>query len=279
MKFKCREFPGMEFETKEAMFTHLKANLPHIYELKRMEIKFSDSRPMSDFKTKSDGIAKGNGLEKGYIYPVINTTKYMDSHNDVHMDGIWDVSAKAKSNKVYYLANHNLEVGSIIAFPKDVEVFVKEVSWRSLGANFTGKTQALMFKISEKKIRNGQAREIIDEKIDIEHSVRMRYVKMFFAVDSEEEGFKAEKANWDKHINTIINSARAKEVGYFWGIEEAEIYKEGSMVIAGSNDVTPMIYPKSTPDPSNPDNEDTDPSLTDSQKQKRADELKRRRVY
>lgn len=274
-KIKCREFPEIEFKTREEMFAHIKANIETVFALKRAQIKNSDSLP-SSMSMREPETMKGNGLEKGFIYPVINTTLYMDSHNDVHLNGIWDISARDKSRKTFYLADHKLETSGIIAFPEDVEVFVKEMSWRSLGANYTGKTQALMFKVSEKKIRNEMARQIIDERIKIEHSIRMRYIKMFFAVDSDSPDYKQEKVNFDKYVGDIINSDRAKENGYFFGIEEAEIYKEGSMVIAGSNDITPMVYPKNTPDPSQTDSEDkADPSLTDSQKKDAA----RRRVY
>ena len=43
--------------------------------------------------------------------------------------------------------------------------------------------------------------------------------------------------------------AVAFERGYYWTVSEAKIFKEGSMVLAGSNDLTPMLLSKSTPPP------------------------------
>ena len=57
------------------------------------------------------------------------------------------------------------------------------------------------------------------------------YFKKFFKIDSQ-------------RINEIANKEVAIEQGYFWGVEELKIHKEGSLVVAGgSNDAT-SIYSK-----------------------------------
>lgn len=235
--YKCIELPEQEFSSKEEMFFALKANADNIIELKKT-VKHSDSIEVEN------SVSKAMDLEEGFIYPVINTTKYMDSHNDVHADGIWDVSIKQQKGKIYYVADHELKVTNIIAFPQDVEPMVKEVKWKELGAKYSGNTQALMFKVSKSAIQLDAAEKIINDRRPIEHSVRMQYVKLTLAINSENEDFKKEKANWEKYYPEVVNKDRADDVGYFWWISEAKIYKEGSMVIAGSNDITPMVYPK-----------------------------------
>ena len=241
---KAIEFPDREFSTKEELFIALKENAELIIDLKKSSLDNSDSLKMIPFKA-TDEIGKAHGFEDGFIYPVINTTKYLDSHNDVHLNGIWNKSASEQQGKVYYIANHDLSVGKVIAYPKDVEILIKTMTWKSLGANYDGSTQALIFKISKDKIRLQEAKDIINEKIDIEHSIRMQYVKMSLAVNSKDPDFLEEKATYDKYLNSIANKEKAIEKGYFWAIEEAKIYKEGSMVLGGSNEITPMMYSKS----------------------------------
>jgi hypothetical protein len=91
------------------------------------------------------------------------------------------------------------------------------------------------------------ARDIVNEKIDIENSIRMIYVKIDLAVDSDDDDFKEEKAMFKKHIESIANRKAAEKAGYFWAISEAKIHKEGSMVLSGSNDITPMMQKESEP--------------------------------
>lgn len=241
--FKAIELPGMEFESQLEMFKAIKENFQTISDAKKAEIRESEGimvRP-----AEAGGAIKSLTLDKGFIYPVINTTKYMDSHNDVHLDGIWDRSLKDVQGKIYYVSDHEIKVGSVIAYPQDVKVMVQEVAWKELGFDLPGKTQALMFKIAVDKIRKKEALDIINEKIDIQHSVRMQYVKFSLAINSSEPDMKSEKANWDKHYSKIANKVRADENGYFFAVEEAKIVKEGSMVLYGSNDATPMLLPKS----------------------------------
>lgn len=243
MIFKALELPNMEFATKAEMYVALKDNLQTIVDAKKAMIKTAESIRMMAGQSGGSTL-KSLNLDKGFIYPVINTTKYMDSHNDVHLDGIWDRHIKDVQGKIYYVANHKIEVGQVIAYPSDVKVMVQNVTWKDLGYNFSGSTQALMFKIDRNKIRMKEAREIIDERIDIEHSVRMQYLKFSLAINSDDKDLAGEKMIWDKHISKVVNPERANENGYFFAIEEAKIVKEGSMVLHGSNDATPMLLPK-----------------------------------
>jgi len=240
---KAIEFGDREFSSKLELFKALQASATEIIDLKKAQLITSDSVKMLPFK---EGVELGKSLtlEEGFIYPVINTTKYMDSHNDVHFNGIWDHSLKDQKGKIYYLANHQLEVGKVIAYPKDVEMMVEELEWKFLGADYPGKTQALIFKVNKNNIRLQDAKDIINEKIDIEHSVRMQYVTIYLAVNSEDSDYKEEKATYDKYISMVANKSVAEEKGYFWAVTEAKIHKEGSMVLAGSNDITPMIHAK-----------------------------------
>lgn len=262
---KAVEFPNLTFATKAELFKSLKENADRLIDFKKSVIRESDS---TDVVTATEVVAKNSFFEKDFIYPVINTTKVMDSHNDVHMDGIWDVSIKNNKGNIYYVADHKLEIGKIIAYPGDVEVKVVEMDWSELGVNYKGKTEALMFKVAVDKLILKEAQDIITKRVPIQHSVRMQYVKVSLAINSTDAEFKEEKANYDKFIYSIVNQDRVEKQGYFWAVEEAKISREGSMVIEGSNSITPMIYQKKT-DPSNPGSHVTDPANHVSPKMKR----------
>ena len=242
--YKCIELPDQEFSSRQEMFHALKEAKDEIISLKKATIKEADSVKVANREAIK---ARQLNMKDGFVYPVINTTLYMDSHNDVHADGIWNVSLKQQKGNIFYVADHKLETTSVIAFRKDVNVMVRTMAWKDLGYDAAGNTEALMFEIQREKIRLQVAREIINDGIDIEHSVRMQYVQLGFAVNSEDPDFKAEKALWNKHINKIVNKEVAEDRGYFWWISEAKIFKEGSMVVMGSNDITPMLISKSDP--------------------------------
>ena len=78
----------------------------------------------------------------------------------------------------------------------------------------------------------------------------MQYVKISLGINSTEKDFAEQKAYYDKRISEIANKEVVEEQGYFWGVEEAKIVKEGSMVIFGSNDATPIQYTEAVIDTS-----------------------------
>ena len=240
-EIKAIEFPNKTFATKKELFLHLKANEQNLISLKKAAIKSSEgcNFPLA---TKDNEAIKGlEGLEVGKVYPIINTTNIMDSHNDVHLPKIWNKSLKEQKGRVFYVTDHDLKVNSVVAFPKDVLMSVKTIAWTDLGQAYEGETQALMFEVDKENIKHEGALKIIEEKIDIEHSVRMQYVKLDLALNSEEKEDKAYKKVFDKHIDQIANKQLAIENGYFWAVTEAKIVQEGSMVLFGSNSITPML--------------------------------------
>lgn len=243
---KAQEFPNKTFASKGELFADLKKYKETLIGLK----KNRNSDSIKSVQIKGLEETKGLELEDGFVYAVINTTKVLDSHNDVHLDGIWNKSVNEQQGKIYFVADHDLSVKSVIAFPQDVEISVKEIPFKNLGTKFEGNTQALIFKVAKENIKLEQARQIIEEKQPIEHSVRMEYVKMDLAINSEDAEFKEEKAIWDNTFSMVANKERAIENGYYWAVSEAKIIKEGSMVLAGSNDVTPMLHPEKEIQPS-----------------------------
>lgn len=236
---------GKSYATKQELFKAVAEASKDIISLKRAAIqKSADKGQLSNFSLfkVTEETKSLLGLKDEHIYPVINTTKYLDSHGDVHMDGIWNKSIQEQKGQIYYVADHELKTTSVIAFPADVNVFTKEVPWSFVGKKYEGNTQALIYEIPKSAIKLQAAKEIIEEKQPVQNSVRMQYVRIKLALNSEDKEHIEFKTNYDNYINEIANKEDAEERGYFWVVEEAKIAKEGSMVLFGSNDATPIQY-------------------------------------
>lgn len=241
--YKCIYFPDKEIATKEAMFKHLRENEKAIIAIKKASIQKSCEKGGIEsglFLDKDISATKGIHLKDGFIYPVINTTLYRDSHKDVHLNGIWNKSQKEQNGKVYYVLNHKLEIGQIISWPEDVNVMVKSVPWSFLGKDYEGNTEALMFEIAKSNIKNATAKEIIDEKRPVQGSISMQYINVFLAMNSKAKGDEVYLQRYNDIIDTIANKEEVEEEGYFYGVGEAAIRNEGSMVVKGSNPITPI---------------------------------------
>jgi hypothetical protein len=168
---------------------------------------------------------------------VINTTKLLDSHGDVHLNGLWKKSVNEQKD-ILLLQEHQMKFNMIIS--DNVVASTKTMSWESLGYNFEGSTEALVFNTEIDKDRNefmfGQYKKGYVKN----HSVGMRYVKIDLAINSESKWDEEEKAIWDKYYKEIVNKEVADERGYFWAVTEAKAI-EGSAVVKGSNYATPTI--------------------------------------
>jgi hypothetical protein len=244
----CKYFPGKTFSSKADLFSHLRANVNKIISVKTSEIYDSHKKGAvalsfipNDGVTKSfngEAIKSLPGMKDGYIYPIINTTRYMDSHDDVHFDGTFKRSAKDQNGKLYYVADHEIKIGSIIAWPEDVNVMLKQIPWTFVNKNYPGTTEALIYEIDKNKIVHEKAYEIIREKRPVQNSVRMVYITVKLGMNSNKKEDIEYKNYYEKRIKEIVNSDVVEDQGYFFGVEEAKIIKEGSMVILGSNDAT-----------------------------------------
>jgi len=150
-----------------------------------------------------------------------------------------------------------MEMGKIVAYPKNVEISIENIEWSKLGKNYPGKTQVLAFNSKMTDKTNNDVFMAYRDGEKVEHSIRLLYIKIKLAINSNEESDKEEKAVWDTYYHKIANKEDVDEVGYFWSITEAQIHKEGSTVIFGANDATPQLKEVVI----------NEPSKTDTQKQ------------
>ena len=254
---KALEFPRKEFATKEELFKALKDNKKELISLKKAETKNADAVSFgsievikkTDLTNKSEGnVANPESLS---VKVVINTTNFLDSHGDVHINGIWNKSI-SDNISFLHLQEHNRSFDKIIS--DNAKGYTQLMTWKELGLPFEGSTEALIFDSTIEKKRNEFMLNQYSNGWVKNHSVGMRYVKLELAINSDAEWDKEEKAVWDKYYYLIANKDVADEKGYFWAVTEAKII-EGSAVVMGSNSATPTLNNKYEPSDDTLENE------------------------
>ena len=239
-----KEFPDKEFATKEELFKALKENKSSLISLKKSIEKRADSINYvnsinSDLTANKEENGTQTEVEKLQVKVIINTTNFIDSHNDLHINGIWNKSVSDNANKGFlHLQEHDRDFDKVIS--DNAKGYVESITWKSIGLPYSGKTEALIFdSIIDKKRNEFMFKQYSNGWVK-NHSVGMRYVKIDLAINSESEWDKDEKELWDKYYTVVANKEVADERGYFWVVSEAKII-EGSAVVMGSNSATPTI--------------------------------------
>ena len=243
---KSRYFPDKTFQSKEELFKQLKDNAELIIDEKKSLIQKSCDKGISvnckplDVSKLSEEI-KGFKADDNYWYIVTNTTRILDSHEDLHLDGLWKKSIDEQKGKNYLTADHELKLADVIVRKEYVEMFTASIPYTLLGYSYSGNTQALIYKVPKDKVINKTAKDWLESGDSIEASVRMQYVTILLAMDSNAPEDAIEKKNYDDLIDTIANKADFDYIPYFFGIKEAKNVKESSLVVFGSNHVTGVV--------------------------------------
>ncbi len=233
-----------DFADKATMHRWLKANKHLLLTAKKAQMKHGDAVCLPNVLIGSTGQvekAAANlellNLTEFPVKVVINTTNIMDSHSDVHLPGLWKKSL-SEAKVIYHLQEHKMQFDKIIS--DRVQVSVKTVTWKEIGYDWPGVTEALVFDSTIEKDRNPYMAEQYAKARVNNHSVGMRYVKIELAMDSEAKWDVEEKAVWDKYIDQIVNRDEVEDQGYFYAVTEAKVI-EGSAVPVGSNFATPTL--------------------------------------
>lgn len=238
------------FTNQDQLFSELKKNENQIISLKKATIYKSAEK--GQFATGNlhlvETKAAIDGMKSGYVYPIVNTTNYYDSHGDVHFPGIWNKTVKDQSGRIHYVLDHELKVNNVVVWPEDVGLLLKSVTWSVVGKEYPGMTEALVLELPEDKIKNADAKQVFAEKRSVQGSVRMQYVTIKLGINSEAKEYAENKAYYNSRIGEISNRNVVEEYGFFWGVEEAKLIKECSMVPFGSNDATAIVYPDAVTD-------------------------------
>lgn len=237
----------MNFKSNKELFKYLVTNKEEIISLKKSATKFTD---VVSIFAEVEPVTKAkypyeNNEEKGVLKRTLlaNTYNWMDSHDDVHLDGVFAESIKQKGTKIFHLNSHQLDFSGKIGKVYSVEE--KEISWRELGQGKTGMTQGLFIGSEIRKSYNeGLYNAYLSDEVD-QHSVGMQYVNISLAVNDSED-YPREHEEWTKHIGKIGNRKRAEDKGYFFAVYEAKLI-EVSAVLLGSNELTPTLGNKVQP--------------------------------
>lgn len=233
------------FETKQELYKFLVENKEALIAQKCSTIKEADgfgASPVILDELGENGFANksetGDAPSSIKSRLVINTTNIMDSHKDVHIPGLWTKSIKENKRILHVQEHKSHEFNKIIASGDDLKVFTKTYTWRELGYDADGETEALIFDSTIKLDRNPYMFDQYMKGYVTNHSVGMSYVKLGMAINSDD--YPAEKALWDKYFPEIVNFKDAEKQGYFWAVTEAKVH-EGSSVPLGSNPITPTL--------------------------------------
>lgn len=238
--FTCKVLDNKTFETKEALFAALKANKDDIFAIKKAITKHSDSFGHNVFeknvsKSINKAIAVDDNATKISKTVIGNTYYWLDSHDDVHIEGIFTKSISENQKRILHLHDHLQQVAAKVGIPK--LVYEKSIPWADLGINKPGNTTSLLMDSDIVKDMNPSIfYQYNNNQID-QHSVGMIYVSLAMCIDSTDPYYKEEFVNWNKYIGMIGNSDKAMEQGFFFAITEAKL-KEISAVTDGSNSLT-----------------------------------------
>jgi hypothetical protein len=246
----CKEL-DKSFETKEQMFKELMLNKEFIIKEKTSNILKSCEKGLSvvanqDAIFKALETNKALKLDSDYYYFVVNSSNILDSHRDLHVKGNWDKSVKEQQGKVYLVFDHQLKRNEIIAMKEDISMFTAEIPFSLIGKNYDGDTYALIYKVAKNRIVNKDAKEWLNDGYSLEASVRMQYVKIELAVNTNDTDSVKEKETFDKYIDVIANKNEFKDLDYFWVVKEAKNVQESSLVMFGSNSATGTIQENKT---------------------------------
>lgn len=238
-----------KYTDKEELYDFLHRNKSMLISEKKFDVKKADSvdchvlyytDPNDVIKAAAspEELLRKNTLK---VQSVINTTNILDSHGDVHINGLWKKSLR-EQRSLYLLQEHKMSFDTIIS--DNVKASAKIMKWSELGFDYKGETEALLFTSEIERDRNEFMFRQYAKGWVKNHSVGMRYVQLFLAINSEESDYKEEKEVWDKYIVNVVNKEEAIEQGFFWAVTEAKVI-EGSAVPLGSNRATPTQSVKS----------------------------------
>lgn len=236
------------FKDKKKLFEFLAENKETLIAQKKASYKQADGVVFNDlFCTEKEDSFKSNNpidltVDSLKVRAIINTTNYFDSHRDVHIPGLWKKSLSINKMIMHVQEHKSYEFDKIISEGKNLKAYTQKYTWKELGYNWEGETEALVFdsvvKETGKKPRNPFMFEQYANGYVKNHSVGMRYIKIVMAINDENYG--AEFEAWEKYFPQVVNSDDAEKSGYFWAVTEARAM-EGSAVPMGSNVITPTL--------------------------------------
>ncbi len=238
-----------KFANKKDLIAHIVANKSDLIAFKKSATKHTDASLSISITEKVDANKiitnfSGDDLANGIIKRTVvgNTYGWMDSHDDVHIPGIFSKSISENKGLIFHLHDHLYQVAAKVGTPKNI--YEQSVSLTDLGLNKIGQTVCLLMDSEIKKSYNEMIYEEYLTKQINQHSVGMIYVKLFLCVNDPD--YKEEFSNYNAYKGYVLNLDKVEENGYFWAVTEAKL-REISCVLQGSNELTPTFNGKTEP--------------------------------
>lgn len=233
-----------QFTNKAELFNYLRLNKDILKRKKIASFKNADACTVNYADFTNDIVVKEFGAisdDPNILHKrvIINTTNILDSHGDVHIKGLWKKNINESKTRSH-VQEHSLKFDKIISDGTDLKTYTKEYTFKELGFDYEGTTEALVFDSIIHRKRNPFMFEQYENGYVKNHSVGMYYVKLELCLNSDSKYDKVEKENFDKYFPLIANKREFEEINYFWAVLEAKAI-EGSAVVIGSNQVTPTI--------------------------------------
>lgn len=264
-----------DFSSKDAVIAYVKENLTQIIDFKKSVEQKSIDKGIAVSCKSLNGLRlevseKAIKTDNDYYYIAVNTTNILDTHDDLHVNGIWNKTVKDQQGKNYLVDSHELTISNTIVRKEHIEIFVAKVTFASLNLPYPGSTQVLVYKFRKDKVIDQKVKDWLDSGDAIQASVRMQYVDLKFALDSNAPEDAVAKKNYTDYYPLIANKDDFEYIPYFFIITEAKNVRESSLLPFGSNSSTGNIIKEI--EPSEDTQKDVKPSL-DTKRQEQAKEL------
>ena len=213
------------------------ANKTELISIKRATVKHTEGLILTPKLTlPKDSTVKAelpNDTEDVLYRTIIaNTYNYMDSHDDVHLNGCFSKSIQENKRQLYIKdhANYTTEIAG-----KVLKAYELMGTFEKFGYDSGLSTMAFLKDVAIYKEQSEQFFSQMSNGMINQHSVGMMYIKIALAVDdiSDAEGYKL----YTSLLPIIGNSKEVEEQGYFFAVQEAKEL-ETSAVTMGSNSLT-----------------------------------------
>jgi hypothetical protein len=224
---------------RDTALNQIRRDKAEILSLKKATIKNSDATILSSV-VDSGEVSKMMPMDRlpmdtdeaVYRTLIANTYNYMDSHSDVHLNGLFSKSIQ-ETKKIFLLHDHKFEVTAQIG--NILKAREQDTRFIYLGYNSPLDTQALLLDVEIQKAKNEAVFTAYKDNEINQHSVGMYYVKVDLAMDAKEDP--NAYALYQKYLPLIGNADEVMKQGYFFAVSEAKL-KETSAVLMGSNPIT-----------------------------------------
>ncbi|MBO0323468.1 hypothetical protein J0X14_14260 [Muricauda sp. CAU 1633] len=242
-----------DIKDRNKLFAHLKANKDLLmaqkcsaqvtsdnFDYGCLELRAKDLSFLGKSVTKSKVVKEDLGEDEIQVDAIANMAGWCDSYMDVLIPDCWakTIREKGASNKqlIYHLKNHDYTTDAIIGGNVNMSSKWVDLSMFNIESDLT-QGQALIGSSTVRRKYDAKCYHLYSDDEVKQHSIGLRYIKIYLCMNSDEDEYQFEKENWDKYYKFIINKDKVDGRGYFWAVTEIKLL-EYSAVLYGANELT-----------------------------------------